>query len=58
MPLGVLSLLYAVISKVRREPKRKLRRNVGMALLSVLLLPVAGFVAFLLYVASGGLWTV
>ena len=58
MPLGVLSLLYALISKVRREPKRKLRRNVGMALLSVLLLPVVGFVAFLLYVASGGLWTV
>ena len=58
MPLGVLSLLYAVISKVRREPKRKWRRNVGMALLSILLLPVAGFVALLLYVAGGGLWTV
>ena len=58
MPLGVLSLLYAVISKVRREPKRKWRRNVGMALLSVMLLPVAGFVALLLYVAGGGLWTV
>lgn len=58
VPLGGLSLLYAVISVVKREPKRKSVRNVGMALLSALLFPVGGFIALLIYVAGGGMWTV
>ena len=58
VPLGFLSLLCTVVSMVKREPKRKSVRNVGMALLSGLLFPVAGFIALLIYVAGGGMWTV
>ena len=58
MPFGVLSLFYTVISMVKREPKRRSLRNVGMALISGLLFPVGGFIALLIYVSGGGYWTV
>lgn len=58
MPLGVFSVFCTVISMVKREPKRKSIRNVGMALISGLLFPVGGFIALLIYVSGGGYWTV
>ena len=37
---GLLSLFHTAISMVKREPKRKSIRNVGLALVSGLLVPV------------------
>lgn len=58
VPLGFFSLICTVISMVKREPRRKSARNVGVALLSGLLFPVGGFILLLIYVALGGMWTV
>ena len=41
MPLGVLSLLFTVISIRKREPKRRSLRNVGLALFAALFYPAA-----------------
>ena len=40
MPLGVLSLLYTIISMLKREPKRRSFRNLFVALFAILLNPV------------------
>ena len=58
VPLGFFSLICTVVSMVKREPRRKSVRNVGVALLSGLLFPVGGFILLLIYVALGGMWTV
>ena len=58
VPLGFLSLFCTAVSMVKREPRRKSVRNIGMALLSGLLFPVGGFIALIIYVAGGGMWTV
>ena len=47
IPLGGLSLLYTVISEVKREPKRKSVRNIRMALLSGLGYPILWFMVML-----------
>ncbi|MEC7130212.1 MAG: hypothetical protein VXW42_08510 [Planctomycetota bacterium] len=41
MPLGVLSLLFTVISIRKREPKRRSLGNVSRALFAILFYPVA-----------------
>ena len=53
MPLGVLSLLFTVISIRKREPKRRSRRNVVRALFLILFYPAA-FVFISLFVMSQG----
>ena len=58
VPLGFLSLFCTAVSMVKREPRRKSVRNIGMALISGLLFPVGGFIALIIYVAGGGMWTV
>ena len=54
VPLGGLSLLYTGISLVKREPKRKSVRNICMALISGLGLPIGIIIYLLMYVAGGG----
>ena len=54
VPLGGLSLLYTGISLVKREPKRKSVRNICMALISGLGLPIGIIINLLIYVAGGG----
>ena len=54
VPLGGLSLLYTGISLVKREPKRKSVRNICMALISGLGLPIGAIINLLIYVAGGG----
>ena len=54
VPLGGLSLLYTGISLVKREPKRKSVRNICMALISGLGLPIGIILNLLIYVAGGG----
>ena len=59
VPLGILSLFCTAISMVKREPRRKSARNVGLALVSGLLLPIALFIALIIDVlVFGGMWTV
>ena len=59
VPLGILSLFCTAISMVKREPRRKSARNVGLALVSGLLLPIALFMALIIdVVVFGGMWTV
>ena len=59
VPLGILSLICTAISMVKREPRRKSVRNVGFALVSGLLFPVALFIALIIdVVVFGGMWTV
>ena len=59
VPLGILSLICTAISMVKREPRRKSARNVGFALVSGLLFPLALFVALIIdVVVFGGMWTV
>ena len=41
MPLGVLSLLFTVLSIRKREPKRRSLGNVSLALFAILFYPVA-----------------
>ena len=54
VPLGGLSLLFTGISLVKREPKRKSVRNICMALISGLGLPIGIIIILLIYVAGGG----
>ena len=54
MPLGVLSLLFTVISIRKREPKRRSLRNVGLALFAALFYPAASFLIFLFVMSQGG----
>ena len=54
MPLGVLSLLFTVLSIRKREPKRRSLRNVGLALFAALFYPVASFLIFLFVMSQGG----
>ena len=59
VPLGILSLICTAISMVKREPRRKSVRNVGFALVSGLLFPIALFIALIIdVVVFGGMWTV
>ena len=51
MPLGVLSLLFTVLSIRKREPKRRSLDNVVWALFAVLFYPVA--FAFVFALAQG-----
>ena len=51
MPLGVLSLLFTVLSIRKREPKRRSLGNVVLALFAVLFYPVA--FAFVFALAQG-----
>ena len=54
VPLGGLSLLYTVISVVKREPKRKSVRNIGMAMISGLGYPIALSIAILIFLYANG----
>ena len=54
MPLGVLSLLFTVLSIRKREPKRRSLRNVGLALFAALFYPAASFLIFLFVMSQGG----
>ncbi|MGB0325880.1 MAG: hypothetical protein ACPGGL_10175 [Phycisphaerales bacterium] len=54
VPLGGLSLLYTGISLVKREPKRKSVRNICMALISGLGLPIGLIIFWIIYVAGSG----
>ena len=54
MPLGVLSLLFTVISIRKREPKRRSLRNVGLALFAALFYPAASVLIFLFVMWEGG----
>jgi hypothetical protein len=59
VPLGILSLICTAISMVKREPRRKSVRDIGFALVSGLLFPVALFIALMIDVlVFGGMWTV
>ena len=59
VPFGFISLICTVISMLKREPKRKSVRNVGLALVSGLFFPVALFIALIIeVVVFGGMWTV
>ena len=54
MPLGVLSLLFTVISIRKREPKRRSRRNVVRALFLILFYPAALVFISLFVLSQGG----
>ena len=54
MPLGVLSLLFTVISIRKREPKRRSRRNVVRALFLILFYPAALVFISLFVMSQGG----
>ena len=56
VPLGVVSLFCTSISMIKREPMRKSRRNVSMAMFSILCFPASRAVGFFIYVANGGFW--
>ena len=56
VPFGFISLICTAISMMKREPRRKSLRNVGMALLSGLGYPIAGFIFLLMiFYATGGI---
>ena len=54
MPLGVLSLLFTVISIRKREPKRRSLRNVVLALFLILFYPAALVFIPLFVMSQGG----
>ena len=54
MPLGVLSLLFTVISIRKREPKRRSLRNVVLALFLILFYPAALVFISLFVMSQGG----
>ena len=54
MPLGVLSLLFTVISIRKREPKRRSLRNVVRALFLILFYPAALVFISLFVMSQGG----
>ena len=54
MPLGVLSLLFTVISIRKREPKRRSLRNVVRALFLILFYPAASVLISLFVISQGG----
>ena len=54
MPLGVLSLLFTVISIRKREPKRRSRRNVVRSLFLILFYPAALVFISLFVMSQGG----
>ena len=54
MPLGVLSLLFTVISIRKREPKRRSLRNVVRALFLILFYPAASVLISLFVMSQGG----
>ena len=54
MPLGVLSLLFTVISIWKREPKRRSLRNVVLALFLILFYPAALVFISLFVMSQGG----
>ena len=54
VPLGVLSLLFTVISIRKREPKRRSLRNVVLALFLILFYPAALVFISLFVMSQGG----